>query len=77
MVEKLNQKKTVVFASSTALRADFEGTLKIYVPSATGGLSNCGALALLTATCSSIGLSRAFEYCFLENITEKTETSLI
>lgn len=77
MVEKLNQKKTVAFASSTDLRSDPEGTLKVYVPSATGDLSNCGALALLTTTYSSIGLSRAFEYCFLENIPEKTETSLI
>jgi len=43
MVEKPNQKKPIPFAFSTALREDFEGPLKIYVPSATEGLSNCGA----------------------------------
>lgn len=77
MAEKPKQNKMIGFAPSTALRADFEGPQKIYVPCATGDLSNCGAQALLTMTCSFVGLSRAFEYCFLENIAEKTETSVI
>lgn len=70
------KKKRKMFASSIALKADFEGCLKIYFTPSTGDLSNYRACALLM-TCSSIGLSRAFEYLFLENVTTTTETPLI
>jgi len=75
MFEKPNEKK-IIFASCTG-KANYEGSLKIYMHFARRGLSNWELQTWLTTTYYSEGPSTDFKYHILENMIETTETSLI